>query len=205
MSEFQNCTNKYNRCWWSIALVNCTIALGIYSTWQSWSSVTCTQGWVLMNFEENIQNNNSDIWNHHHYHETVGIVKGSHTPVIGSNFASHNASCFEDSKPKWEIRKNTDEPTHSIPPVLPLAVLWSWLWCGMHPSVTCFSEGCGVKIPKWEIWKNTAEPTHPTPSNFASNSGMVLTTVWYASIAIWTMYFSCSSASSACFKKLLCF
>ena len=98
MSEFQNCTNVYNRRCWSVALVNCAIALSIYPTRHSWYFVTCTQGWVLMNFEENIQNNNWEIWNHHHHEMTVEIVEGSHTPVIGSNFASHNASCFEDSK-----------------------------------------------------------------------------------------------------------
>ena len=77
------------------------------------------------NFEENIQNNNWEIWNHHHHEKTVEIVKGSHTPVIGSNFASHNASCFEDSKRQSETYERTQQnPVILSTQILPLAVVW---------------------------------------------------------------------------------
>ena len=110
---------------------------------------------------KNIQNNNWEIWKHHHYHKkTVEIVKGSHTPVISFNFASHNASCFEDSKfqrsfvclrvvvSKYQSEKygrTQQNPLIQPPQILPPTVVLSWLWCGMHPLQ---SEQCTFLVPR---------------------------------------------------------
>ena len=125
--------------------------------------VLCTQGWVLMNFEKNIQNNNWDIWNHHYHKKTVEIVEGSHTPVIGSNFASHSASCFEDSKYQGEKCERTQQnPVIESPQILPLAVAWcaSNAICtmyflveflGLFKMLLCFPELLNmVKLHKFD-------------------------------------------------------